>query len=269
MSTARSGLTFLILLVALITAHMGTRRHYKHPFEPPTTLTALPVWRNPALDVGGILLGMRRLTADLAWIEVLQYYGGAEMEFLEDEAKKVRRLKEDPRDLRYIHLLPLIQRVIRLDPYDHYPFLFGAAALGWQIKRYDEAVQLIKEGIRMDPTFWPYQLYLGALLYTREKEIRGSMGSNETETLIKYIERAVEHPECPDDLKILLGSLYTKRKQYEKAAGIYLGLVQKTKREGIRQISEERLMRFVRSGFLSRAFITELDKVLAETTRQK
>src|SRR5205814_967874 len=26
-------------------------------------------------DLGGVLLGMRRLTADIAWISVLQYYG--------------------------------------------------------------------------------------------------------------------------------------------------------------------------------------------------
>ncbi|MFW6172811.1 MAG: hypothetical protein ACOC5T_03615 [Elusimicrobiota bacterium] len=85
------------------------------------------------------MLGMRRLAADLIWIQVLQYYGERERGAVE-ELKKRKHQKKESLKQSYSKLQSYWQQIIRFDPLFVNAYLIGPTTLGWNLKRYDEAI---------------------------------------------------------------------------------------------------------------------------------
>lgn len=143
-------------------------------------------------DVGFLAAGFRRLAADAAWVQLLLYLGSA---MPEDEHEGERGSGAYPQ------LRDLTLRVNRLDPYFTQPYVFGATVLAWypNTERYDEAIEILREGLRRNPEHWPFYAMLAAIGYRQH----GQFGRMQEE-----LERAVRHPGCPTLVRSILANSY-------------------------------------------------------------
>ena len=182
-------------------------------------------------DFGGLLLGMRRLTADIAWVSVLQYYGAHEVR----EADR-----GEPHDLgegEYPALKKMVMRVVRIDPYFQFAYLYGAGSLALNLDRYDEGLELLEEGIKYNPTYWKFRLYVAGIVYKKKGEYDNFIG---------VLEDAVRYPDCPNLVKSCLANIYKARKNYPRALEIWLGIMEQknldftTKHQAEEQIADLR-----------------------------
>jgi tetratricopeptide (TPR) repeat protein len=146
----------LILLAAAISlTRVSLEKRFKYPFnvaaESGITFT-LPQYG--ALDIFNIIFGQRQLGSDIAWIQTLQYYGTPESK---EERKKLEESgithgHYEPNAAtygagKYYGLLKYCERVVWLDPFFQYAYLYGAASLAWNLGRDDEAIELLDIGI--------------------------------------------------------------------------------------------------------------------------
>jgi len=173
----------------------------------------------------GSLLGLRRLSSDLAWIRLLQYYGTLE------EEEHIHRPGACERG-EYENLLLMCQEVVRLDPYFHYAYLFGGGCLAFNHERYEEAIQLLQEGIRNDPKFWKFQLYIAAIVYTRTREY---------DKAIPLLEEATRYRDCPEVVKVFLANIYKAKGEYAKAITVWENILATSRNEWSRSTAESRL----------------------------
>lgn len=193
------------------------------------------------IDMCGVMFGARRLAADIAWVELLQYYGSPERPLDKDtefdlswdmtkylfgiplvkdggrgavgDKKPKQEHHTDFNAGKYADLYQNTLRVTELDPFFSYAFLYGAGALAWNLDRPEEAIKLLKAGIvsveRFSPDiskdvhhpFWQYHLYLSAIIYKKAGKF------TEMTTLL---ETAVKQPECPNMVKAILANIYQK-----------------------------------------------------------
>lgn len=154
------------------------------------------------LDLSGMILGMRRMAANIAWIQLMQYYGTPETD---ESGKEIDFHGEDYGGGKYYEVLNLTQRVIRLDPYFHYAYLYSAGALAWNLNRPEEAISLLKEGIGNNPKYWRFRLYSGAIIYFQLKKF---------DKMVTLLEEAVKYPDCPSLVKVILANIYEKQGRY-------------------------------------------------------
>ncbi len=207
MLRAKSGRTvsgpalwILTPLLAFFIFELASRYH--NPFPPFTT--SLSSRQSELSDFGGVVLGLRRLGADIAWIQTLQYYGTPEPDQTEFEFENGLG--------KYPEFLAYCERVIRIDPYFTYAYFYGASVLGWNLNRLDEAETLLKEGVNRNPHEWRFQQYLAALAYQKNHDVEG---------LTAFLERFAPDPDCPNMLRAMLANIYKKDKRYEKSAQIW------------------------------------------------
>ena len=158
-------------------------------------------------DFGGVLFGLRRLTADIGWIAVLQYYGAHE------EGGHEEHFGEG----NYSALEKLVLRVVRLDPSFLYAYLYGAGSLAFNLNRPDQAMDLLKEGIEYNPTYWRFRLYVGAIVYKQKGRF---------DEMLALLEDAIKYPDCPTLIKSVLANLYKDRKNYTRALDIWMGVLE-------------------------------------------
>jgi len=168
-------------------------------------------------DLSGLLLGMRRFTADIAWISVLQYYGGRDN--AEDDHGEESHHHGSGRE-RYPALKKMVQRTVRLDPSFHFAALMGSGALAFTLDRPQEGLELLEEAIRRNPTFWRYRLYAGAILYKQKGRFK---------EMTVLLEDAISFPDCPTLIKSILANIYKERGQFTKALEIWLEVYENDK----------------------------------------
>src|SRR5690242_4391208 len=113
--------TFAGLIALTIGSAYLTTRTYPNPYPPLAQSLTSPLTR--LSDMSGIALGYRKLTADLAWVQTLIYYGTHEEGTPEEE--------QENGGGRYPLFLAYCQRVARLDPYFNYVYFYGGTVLGW------------------------------------------------------------------------------------------------------------------------------------------
>jgi tetratricopeptide (TPR) repeat protein len=168
-------------------------------FPPLSELPTTPYSLQDAALVSG---GMRAAAADLAWIQLLQYAAGGLAEM------------PDARDRAFDHMKTLSLRVVRLDPSFHRAYLFGAGVLGWfnNVRRPDEAVDLLEEGIRRDPGQPLYSEYVAALAYKK---------SGDTAHMVSLLESIAFDPGSPIEMKAILANLYKSRGDYAQALALW------------------------------------------------
>ncbi len=230
----KSHLAFLIIFVSLvILAQWRIESRFRWPFP---ALSELEVSENYAGDLGALFLGAHRVAADIAYIQLLQYYGMGEDErkvgrptlvtpwghhISDDEAGVYPRLKEKA------------VRLLRLDPYFNAAILEAAGALAFNQVRIDESLELLREAIQRDPSFYRYHLYVAAILY-RSK-------GNDAE-LIKTLEEAMNYNDCPPLLQNILGNLLKKTGRYEESARVFIHIIQTGAREADRNTARQKLV---------------------------
>ncbi len=228
--------TSLVLLSVLVLSAAVNSALFTYPYP---SLKISPENKFAAIDMSAVLFGARRLAADIAWIELLQYYGSPEQpldketEFkiswdmtrylfglpLEKEGEHKTGSEEEEHyhpDITggiYKGVYSYCQRVTELDPFFSYAYLYGAGALAWNLNRPDEAMKLLESGIssveKFSPDitrdvhkpFWQYHLYISAIIYSKSGKF------NEMTVLL---ETAVKQPQCPNMVKAILANIYQK-----------------------------------------------------------
>lgn len=245
----------LLIMIALCTAgfvavRLSLSSFYRYPF-PAARLTTLAEY--VPLDMGGILVGARRLAADIAWVQLLQYYGSPEKPVDQDTQFKLswdmtKYLfgmgvekevchKEGCHDASHYHpsveggvypdFLSHCYRVVGLDPFFSYVYLYGGGALAWNLDRPEEALALLRHGLevmeRYQPAitrdaqqpYWQFQLYISAIVYRK-------MGQ-ESE-MIALLETAVHQPGCPNMVRAILANIYQKQGRLAPALALWLAV---------------------------------------------
>jgi len=195
----------VFLVGAILILQTGLRKNFSFSYSHFTEVINLSASKKTSyglLDLSGIILGMRRMAADIAWIQLMQYYGTPETD---ESGKEIDFHGEDYGGGKYYEVLSLTQRVIRLDPYFHYAYLYSAGALAWNLNRPEEAISLLKEGISNDPKYWRFRLYLGAIIYLQLKKF---------DKMVILLEEAVKYPDCPSLVKVILANIYEEEGRY-------------------------------------------------------
>jgi len=168
-------------------------------FPPLSTLPSTPF---SLQDAAMAAAGLRAAAADLAWIELLQYSAGGLTELTDAPGREFEYVK------------PLTERVVRLDPSFHRAYLYGAGMLGWfrNLQRYDDAIDLLQQGLRDDPGEPLYAEYIAALAYQK----RG-----DTAKALEILEPLADDPRSPVTMKEILANLYKSNGEYAKALAVW------------------------------------------------
>jgi tetratricopeptide (TPR) repeat protein len=162
-------------------------------------------------DFVGVSLGFRRLAADLAWIQTLQYYGTHE-DHDSDDGHGHGHGGHDYGAGRYPLFTQYCERVARLDPYFTYVYYYGGGALGWNLGRLEEAESLLQLGIRNNPSEWRLPQYLAALSYQKNHDVAN---------IVTFLEGFIGQDDCPNLLRALLANIYKKQKRYRDSIRVW------------------------------------------------
>ena len=218
---------FVFFSALLLNVFVISKR-FVYPFDP---LTRPLIEKYAIVDISGKLLGFKRMVADLAWVDLLLYYGSPEenetREEKFEEAWEVTKLflgikadashhhrREDESKSAYGEFLAHCKRVVSLDPYFYYAYLYGAGALAWNLNRTDEALELLKDGTArieaggkvttqdLHNPYWQMQLYASAIIYRK---------SGEDSKMVELLELAVKQPGAPNMIKSILANIFQKQ----------------------------------------------------------
>lgn len=239
-----------ILIIIVYTSIVLIRIPIAHNLVYPFHLIKISaIEKYVALDMFAVLTGTRRLVSDIAWIQLLQYYGSPEKPLEKEEEYNVSidmtkyifgiKIKDRCDDKTNIHghyqakieggiypdLFKYCSRVVNLDPFYYYVYLYGAGALAWNLQRPDEAVELLKKGVNamekyksnitkdVHQPFWQFHLYLSAIAYRK---------AGEYNKMAQLLETAVNQPECPNMVKVILANLYQKENKIAGSLRIWI-----------------------------------------------
>ncbi len=227
-------IALFFLVVVLLLSQVQLEKGFKYPYN---SLTKLRIKQGSFVNFWGVLLGARRLSADLAWIHVLQYYGTIE----DDQQYKDEHHHDHDGECTvcnwfkssYKDMLDYCLAVVSLDPYFNYVYLYGSGSLAWNHQRYDEAVKLLHEGIQNDPDYWKFHLYLAAISYTKEEQY---------DSVLPLLEEAIKYPDAPVMIKNILAQLYEKNRDYPKAIALWEHILKTTESDKYRKIANRHLI---------------------------
>lgn len=219
------GRGLLILAAAALAWAAGgfSSRRYVSPFPPPSEM------RVPAVgatgDMMALALGARRLFADLWFIRLMQYYGTREFSGEEESesAGHNHEAEEHYGEGKYPLFLPMARHVLEVDPAFTAAGLYGAASLAFNMKRGDEATELLNYALKYNPRGrsgatqfsedrWKYLTMLAAVGYSK---------SGNPVAVAEAIAPILKDPDCPVMLKQLAAFLNKKAGNYAAAAVIY------------------------------------------------
>lgn len=207
---------------------------FKWPYP---SLDELVVSEHYMEDLSALLLGSHRLSADLAYIQFLQYYGVPEVPETEEEHSVAGHKHRDFAAGSYPRLKEMATRYLRLDPFFSKAILESAGSLAFNQVRINESLDLLNEAIRRNPSYYRYHLYLSAILYKNT----GQEGK-----LIDKLLEAIQYPDCPVMLEAVLGNLLRKYNRFDEAARVYLHIVDTAANEGDRNMAVEKLQSLLR-----------------------
>jgi len=194
----------LAVTILLSASVLALRQTFAYPLTP-MRFVILPQYA--MVDMACTVLGVRRVGADLAWIQLLQYYGNSENDMGQ-----------------YKDFLQYCWRVVYFDPFASYAYLTGSAGLAWNMNRPEEALQLLQYGIKVTDEyganmtsdarqpFWQYHLYISAIIYKQ----KGDFGN-----MIQMLVKAAQQPNCPNMLKAVLANILESIKDYQGALHLW------------------------------------------------
>jgi len=164
-------------------------------------------------DAAFLSAGFRRLAADVAWIQYLQFLGVREF-----GRGGYATQEELDSGVQYPGLMRRTLRVVRLDPWFRQAYLYGASVFAWSsaTKSPENAIALLREGIHYDPDYWMYHTFLAAIAFKEKDQFDKMAGT---------LENALIHPDCPAVIKSILANFYKKEKRYADALRIWQGLL--------------------------------------------
>jgi len=215
----------LILLFSLvIPLNHNLFKNYIAPFLS-IEKTKLVLEKYFILDSVGIIFGLRKVVSDIAWIQLLQYYGSEPYEIDEEESPKdeehnhyehMTKIQKG----KYKRLSDYFKRVVLLDPLHTLAYFYGIGALAWNVERPQEALELANIGLenlkfqKNDPNsdYWEIVKYQQAIYY-------GLAGNYED--MVNKLKEIVESGKAPNIVKAILANLYKKYGNYKEALKIW------------------------------------------------
>ncbi len=168
-------------------------------------------------------LGLRRLAADIAMVRLLIYYGSSEA--MADDLNPPKGVT------LYPGILPRAKEILSLDPSFSYVRFYAAGALAFNLGRPDEAIELLREGLILDPDNSKYKAYIAAIAFSQKGDARQAV-----EALSPYL----NSPKTPSMIKNIAAFIYLRLKKWPQAAELYQELL-RSKDAGYRKEAKKML----------------------------
>lgn len=228
-------------LVAVAGSRLDARLPWRYPL--PNEITRS---EHMGEDLGWLSLGSHRMAADMAYIQLLQYYGKPEEHEGHEDGDDHASHKVEVSPGVYIHdaaagIYPLLKekalRVLYLDPFFNGAIIELGGALAFNQKRTDEALDYLRQAIRLDPSFYRYHLYVSAILYKQKGDDKG---------LLDMLLKTAKTADCPPMVQGLLGNLLKKYGRVHEAAAVYYRMYATSPRVEDRRDAEGRLAELLR-----------------------
>lgn len=201
------------------------------PLQPPPRPAEVRPTPDQAVEAAGFLsLGMRRLAADVALTRMLIYYGTPEKD---EHGHEHGGRGEGYGGGHYDELGPRARAIMALDPSFSYATLYAAAALAFNLKRPDEALDLVAQGLKSDPGNVQYKAYAAAIGIYQQKD-----GLART---LELLEPTLAEPDCPTMLKSMVAFLYKRSGRREKAVALYREIAATSRDAGYRSLARNAL----------------------------
>ncbi|MDA3793530.1 MAG: hypothetical protein PF545_07785 [Elusimicrobia bacterium] len=265
----------LLVLFILFTGFFYSKMQDKTPY-PPIFSKTYPL--STPLSFWASMMGMRRLATDIIWIQVIQYYGEpsgthAELSSGRGHTEDTARTQKNKKKVYYPELKNYWQQIIRFDPLFANAYLIGPTTLGWNLKRYEEALDILNEGIKaieniesktdsinLRETDKYHPLIVGSDTYFNElkwklyllKSTLIYMNREELSKAIPQLEKIAFLEGTPINIKVILAQLYEQEnKDNKKALNLWVNIYNNAQRES-RKISAlkniKRLEKLISSG---------------------
>jgi len=171
-------------------------------FPDPSRMRVVP---QDAARTGALLsLGMRRLAADISFIDLLVYYGEWELGISEQENENGRG--------RFFEFKDRTLRILDLDPYFTYVALYSAGSLAFNLDRPQEALEVLDYAARFMPKEWKLRAYSAAIALKMKGDAEG---------VRRELMPVLQEPDCPTQLKSMLAFLNRRLGHREEAIRIY------------------------------------------------
>lgn len=133
-------MTSLLLLTAAL-AHVGQRGLDATPVPQPASIKeAMP----SLAALNTMSLSYKSLVADYYWLRSLNHFGDSRM-----------------RKYNYPNIIPLVERIVALDPYFAAAYHFAGTALTIEGLDFNASVRLLEQGMRYRPDDWKIPFLLG------------------------------------------------------------------------------------------------------------
>ena len=167
-------------------------------------------------------LGYDRFLADMYWLRFVQYAGDVDVVVAD----------------KWSHAYSFVDLITRLDPHFQQPYWFGCWAIGsWQ-KRPDLADQIIRRGIKENPTDWYMPFIAGVNQYLFAKDYKKAAD---------YYKVSSSLPGAPPYLARHAVILASNIPEYEKRVRILLHLYSTAKEENLKQSAYKELISVLKS----------------------
>jgi hypothetical protein len=157
-------------------------------------------------------LGYREVAADWVWFQAVQYFGGY--------AKKEH-------DLAYFG--GLINIVTDLDPHFLFPYIFGAIVLSQDMGDLERGVEVLKKGMRRNPTAWEIPFEIGFLYY---------VDARDSERAARYFELAARLPGGSDRARRFAAFVHSKAGHRETSIRMWEEIARQSEQPYMREMAE-------------------------------
>ncbi|MBI3262887.1 MAG: hypothetical protein HYZ58_07025 [Acidobacteria bacterium] len=219
----------VILLMGAIIGLQIARERQTNSIEPDDRL--LYVRSGPLLEK--VSLSYDAVMADVYWIRTLQHYGGTRL------SKKT--------DKRYDLLYPLLDITTSLDPKFAIAYRFGAIFLAEGYPdgpgRPDQAIELLKKGMRAQPQKWQYLHDAGFIYYWWLEDFRSAA---------EWFDRASRVPGSPWWLKPLTATTMAQGGDRASSRLLWQQMLEAADNDWLRQSATLRLAQLTALDHLDR-----------------
>jgi tetratricopeptide (TPR) repeat protein len=166
----------LIFAQVTTTAHVQTYRYRPYLYE--------SLYLPSGKFISELALGYRQVVADLVWFSATQYYGD---------------YRRGNHDLMYFK--GLIDIVTTLDPHFIFAYVFGAMVVSEDIGDFDMGVDILRQGMTMNPTSWRLPFEIGFLSYIHHENLERSA---------RYFDLASRMPDAPEHTRRFAAYVYSR-----------------------------------------------------------
>lgn len=211
-----------VVLVALLVGAPAAQVALEGRFQKPPVLTDVQWIQSPGL-MRRLAVGFNAIWADIYWIRAIQYYGGTR---LSTDAKK-----------NYDQLYPLLDITTSLDPNFNIAYRFGSILLSEGYPNgpgnTDQAIELLKKGIREMPGKWQYYHDAGFVEYWWRRD---------SQAAADWFLKGAMLPGAPNWLKPLAASVLAEHGERDASRALWTLLKDTAEHEWIRQAANRGLM---------------------------